>query len=82
MEWKVVKRALSLETSPHKYWEMGMNVGGINQEGDHLGRVTMLKRWQYLWSYWEECELGGWAEAGTSALKKKQEDQREKFKAQ
>lgn len=48
MEWKTGSKAcfgeklhksmaLSLEPNPHKYWEMGMNVGGVNQEGDHLG---------------------------------------------
>lgn len=92
MEWKMGGKvcfgeklhksmALSLEQSPHKYWEMGMHVGGVNQEGDNLGRGSLAEEVTVLRSSWEEYELGGWAEAGTSALKKKQ-DQREEFKAQ
>lgn len=50
--------ALSLEQSPHKDWEMGMNVGGVNQEGDKynadsLGGGALLKRCQHFPNFCE-----------------------------
>ena len=84
---------LFLEQTSHKYLEMGMNGGGVNQEGDNsegggLGGGPCWRGTNTLGAAVKTKgkaakkggEWHGWAEVGFSPLQRKKRDQRERLK--